>query len=71
MNIINLINEELLNLKEEIIVKSSIPNTMSFYHGGNLDRYDDNLIQRKGRFEYGAGLYLTTHYETAKKYARG
>lgn len=58
-------------IEEELIAKSNIPNTMSFYHGGNLDRYDDSLSHKKGRYQYGAGLYLTTHYETALKYAKG
>ena len=58
-------------LEEDLIVKPDIPNTMSFYHGGNLDRYDDSLSQKKGRYQYGAGLYLTTHYGTAEKYAKG
>lgn len=56
---------------EDLIEKPNIPNTMTFYHGGNLDRYDDSLSQKKGRYEYGAGLYLTTHYGTAQKYAKG
>lgn len=38
--------------------------TMEFWHGGNLD-------VRTGKWEYGPGLYLTTHYGTAKKYAKG
>lgn len=46
-------------------------NNMQFWHGGNLDNYDDIIAQKNGRYEYGAGLYLTTHYETAKKYAKG
>jgi len=58
-------------ISEDLIVKPDIPNTMSFYHGGNLDRYEPSLAQKKGRYEYGAGLYLTTHYETAHKYAKG
>ena len=58
-------------ISEDLIVKPEIPNTMSFYHGGNLDRYEPSLAQKKGRYEYGAGLYLTTHYQTAQKYAKG
>ncbi len=58
-------------ISEDLIVKPEIPNTMSFYHGGNLDRYEPSLAQKKGRYEYGAGLYLTTHYETAHKYSKG
>lgn len=43
-------------------------NTMEFWHGGNLDA---EMSFRSGRWEYGPGLYLTTHYLTAKKYAKG
>jgi hypothetical protein len=44
---------------------------MVLYHGGNLDDYDDVIAQKNGRYEYGAGLYLTTHQDTARKYAKG
>lgn len=44
---------------------------MEFWHGGDLDNYDDIIAQKNGRYEYGPGLYLTTHYDTAKKYAKG
>lgn len=44
---------------------------MQFWHGGDLDNYDDIISQKNGRYEYGPGLYLTTHYDTAKKYAKG
>lgn len=49
----------------------NLPNTMNFWHGGNLDDYDDIIAQKSGRYEYGAGLYLTTHYDTAYKYSKG
>lgn len=58
-------------LNEEKIEIPNIPNTMNFWHGGNLDDYYDTISHKKGRHEYGAGLYLTTHYETAKKYSKG
>lgn len=45
--------------------------TLFFWHGGDLTNIDDTLSQRKGRYEYGSGLYLTTKYEVAKKYAKG
>jgi hypothetical protein len=41
---------------------------MQFWHGGNLD---NETSPRSGKWEYGPGLYLTTHYGTAKKYAKG
>jgi GNAT superfamily N-acetyltransferase len=48
-----------------------IDNKMELYHGGNLDEYNDIIAQKSGRYEYGAGLYLTSHLETALKYAKG
>lgn len=63
---------EFINEKvENEIVPPSIPNTMNFWHGGNLDDYNDIIAQKNGRYKYGAGLYITTHYETAKRYAKG
>lgn len=57
-------------IKEELIEPSSEPNTMSFWHGGDLS--DTSMRpQKKGRFEYGAGLYLITRYDVAAKYAKG
>lgn len=44
---------------------------MNFWHGGNLDYYDDVIAQRGGRYEYGPGLYLITDYMEATKYAKG
>ena len=62
-------------LKEALIPKPieipDMPNTMTFYHGGNLDDYDETVAHKKGRYEFGAGLYLTTHYGTAARYAKG
>lgn len=57
--------------EQNIISPSTIPNTMSFWHGGNLDQFNEVIAQKNGRYEYGPGLYLTTHYATAQKYARG
>lgn len=45
-----------------------ISDTMQFWHGGNLD---EETSPKTGRWEYGPGLYLITHYSTAKKYAKG
>lgn len=48
----------------------NIPNTMNFWHGGNLDgRIDIN--HKMKRSEYGVGLYLTTNLSVAEKYSRG
>lgn len=57
---------------ESLIKPSDKPNTMSFWHGGDLGySYSDSMSYKKGRYEFGVGLYLTTHYDTAKKYAKG
>lgn len=62
----------LKSILEEIISPSTESGTMTFWHGGNLnDIYNDMVAHKKGRFEYGAGLYLTSHYGTATKYAKG
>ncbi len=58
-------------LSENIITPPNIPNTLHFWHGGSLEDYDDIIAQKNGRYKYGAGLYITTHYETAEKYAKG
>lgn len=46
---------------------------ITLWHGGrNLeDSYKENHPSKPGRWEHGAGLYLTTHYETARKYSKG
>lgn len=46
---------------------------ITLWHGGRELEYSykENLNCSSGRFEHGVGLYLTTHYETAKKYAKG
>jgi len=44
---------------------------MLFWHGGNLNEFDQATKHRKGRTEFGPGLYATTHYDTAKKYSKG
>jgi len=46
-------------------------NSMVFWHGGNLDKFDDVIAQKNGRYEFGPGLYATTHYNTARKYSKG
>jgi len=58
-------------LSEGEITPPSIPNTMNFWHGGNLDEYSDVIAQKSGRYEYGAGLYLITRYDIAHKYSKG
>jgi len=59
-------------LKEVIIAPSTTPGTISLWHGGRLDNaYDETISHKKGRWEFGPGLYLTSHYQTAQKYAKG
>lgn len=58
-------------LNESDIIPPIISNTMNFWHGGNLDSYDDIIAQKTGRYEYGPGLYATTSYEVVKRYAKG
>lgn len=58
-------------LNENKLTIPNIPNTMNFWHGGNLNSFDDIISQKNGRYEFGAGLYATTHYSTAEKYSRG
>jgi hypothetical protein len=57
-------------IREDVISPSDDPSIMSFWHGGDLN--DTSMRpQKKGRFEYGAGLYLITRYDVAAKYAKG
>ena len=48
--------------------------TITVWHGGNLDSLTHGA-KPKGtantRYEYGPGLYTTTHYGTAKMYSKG
>jgi len=69
----NVINKSLRKelITENIIVPPEIPGTMNFWHGGNLDEYNDMIAQKNGRYEYGPGLYATTRYETARNYSKG
>ncbi len=62
-----------INEAKNVIKFPDIPNTLNFWHGGNLDddNYQDNISHKKGRFEYGAGLYLTDSYEVVQKYTKG
>ena len=58
-------------IKEGVVVPPQIPNTMNFWHGGNLDEYNDVIAQKNGRYEYGPGLYLTTKFDVVEKYTKG
>lgn len=58
-------------IKEQVISPPDIPNSRTFWHGGNLDNMKDDINHAKSRYEYGPGLYLTTSFELAKDYAKG
>lgn len=47
--------------------------TFTLWHGGRglESDYLEIKAHGKGRWEHGPGLYLTTHYDTAMKYAKG
>jgi hypothetical protein len=40
------------NFLNESIELPNIPNTITMWHGGNLDNLDNNLSHKTGRFEY-------------------
>lgn len=63
----------LQEVKRVLVVEQQLASTMKFWHGGNLDprNLDSDFAQKGGRYEYGPGLYLTSHYDTAAKYAKG
>lgn len=63
--------KDLLEIESNKLEIPQIPNTMNFWHGGNLDDYSDIIAQKNGRYEYGPGLYATTSYEVVKNYTRG
>jgi hypothetical protein len=54
--------------KYELVVAEQ---TMTLWHGGNLEFAQENISHKGGRWEHGPGLYLTTHYDTARKYSKG
>ena len=57
-----LLNEELTKIAGD---------TMHFWHGGNLDEIKSIVAHKKGRHEFGAGLYLTTSYNVVEDYIKG
>lgn len=59
----------LVNVLQNLTTAST--KQLTLWHGGNLDHIQEGVTHKKGRWEGGPGLYLTTHYDTAKKYAKG
>ena len=59
------------NGRGNTVTKITATKKLVLWHGGDLDARQDNVKPKKGRWEFGPGLYLTTHYDTAKKYAKG
>lgn len=63
-----------MKTEEELIWESYEQSNLNwFYHGGaKWEKYNAEVKQpKKGRYEAGAGIYLTNSYETARKYAKG
>lgn len=58
-------------LKENELEIPEIPNTMNFWHGGDLDNIKDDFKFNKNRIMFGIGLYLAKKYDVAKKYSKG
>lgn len=53
-------------------ILESTKETMTFWHGGNLDgNYYDGVTHKAGNWEHGPGLYMTTQYDVVQKYAKG
>lgn len=54
-------------------IKMEENKNITLWHGGrDLEfNYREPKPSQKGRWEHGPGLYLTTHYETARDYAKG
>jgi hypothetical protein len=63
------LEESLMSFKQ-FITEST--NTLTLYHGGRLDSGpEEDFTPKKGRAQFSSGLYLTTHYGTAQRYAKG
>lgn len=48
-------------------------NTLTLWHGGRDLEFNHREFKssKKGKWEHGPGLYLTTHYDRAYKYSKG
>ena len=72
------LQDEYLNLAASTIPrrtngsKTCPPNALTFYHGAQRWEGAPTVVEhRKGHAEHGPGIYLTTSWQTADKYAKG
>lgn len=69
-----IVNKKGKPIKESLPTKESDSETMTFWHGGDLEglnQFSDTPINKSGRVEFGPGMYLTTSYDVALKYSKG
>jgi 8-oxo-dGTP pyrophosphatase MutT (NUDIX family) len=60
-----------ISRENAVTTASSSSQTLTLWHGGNLEIDKDSVSHKRGRWEFGPGLYMTTHYDTARKYSKG
>lgn len=66
------INEQIGKMKSLMGIEENTGNTQLYFHGGNLESFQDSDTQSKvGSIVYGIGLYLTTSRIIAEKYSKG
>jgi len=60
-------------LINQLFEEENSSNTMTLWHGGNNLEYSYHEMRphTKGNWDHGPGLYLTTNFHTAVKYAKG
>lgn len=58
-------------MKLRTLINEIQSGTFQVYHGGSKWYSDPEIRPTKGRYEGGPGIYFTTNYETARKYAKG
>ncbi len=68
-----IITISLCNINISMKIQEIVESTMTLWHGGRGLQFNhmEMLPAKKGRWEYGPGLYLTTHYDRARDYAKG
>lgn len=56
------------------LTEDTTPDSVTLYHGGSPQfKYDyrEIVANRKSKWEYGTGVYLTNSYSVAQKYGKG